>query len=336
MERAVVCRDLQRAYPKAACTGMNTTISVMLHGSLQANSLQQLVSSHFEHVEKMASRFLPESELSQLNKTPPGDALPVSAPFFSLLQKAWAMAAKTDFLFQPFVGTALKQWGYDRSFELLDTDAAPRAIPAATDVAKTSASVFPGVAPDDPQALLFAQERLTVCKRCALELDLGGIGKGWAVDSLYKRVHAAADTHEGIIDAGGDLFVWSNRHPWTVGIQHPRQEEKELFQLCVQQAGIATSNTLRRRWYHNGIACHHILDGRTFTPSESDVLQATVLAPSTTEAEVAAKVICMLPSEDAGIWIKNHFPHFGYIIVLANGDVKLNRQVMAYAERMIG
>lgn len=129
--------------------------------------------------------------------------------------------------------------------------------------------------------------------------------------------------------------MWSNRQPWFIGVQDPWDEQAEIVQLWLHHAGIATSNVLHRRWKQGDKSNHHILHGHTGEPAESDVVQATVLAPSATEAEVVAKVLCMLGSEKGAAWINDYDPHLGYMIVKQTGEITLNRAVYQYAVKVV-
>lgn len=71
----------------------------------------------FESVEQMASRFLPDSELSRFNRSPLFHPVKLSPRLYEMVRLAWSWSARTEGLFQPFVGSDLCRLGYDRSFE---------------------------------------------------------------------------------------------------------------------------------------------------------------------------------------------------------------------------
>lgn len=303
---------------------MNTLVTAIGSTDTAIAYWQRPVVSWFSTVEHTASRFLAESELVRLNQASVGEAVPLSPLLFQLLRRAWHFAVKTNYLFQPFVGTALKQLGYDRSFESIGRGKLR---------IKEGAPVYCPV--QEPNALEFDESERNVVKRFGGELDLGGIGKGWAVERAASIMSGQFKVGSGLVDAGGDVIVWSDAQPWLIGIQDPWDESKEIMQLWVKNAGIATSNVLHRRWKQADRIHHHILHGETGLPAQTDVVQATVLAPSVDEAEVAAKIICMLGSEKAPAWMNEHFPHLGYVFITQSGEMKVNRMIFQYTIKVV-
>ena len=73
-----------------------------------------------------------------------------------------------------------------------------------------------------------------------------------------------------------------------------------MARLYLDHAGLATSTVMKRRWQHNGHARHHLIDPRCGEPSRGDLHSVTVVAPTTTEAEVAAKVT-LIRGQKAGL-----------------------------------
>jgi thiamine biosynthesis lipoprotein len=186
----------------------------------------------------------------------------------------------------------------------------------------------------DANALEFDERASAIVKRTSALLDLGGIGKGWAADRAAFLMRRTFSISAGMIDAGGDIRVWSDGDPWCIGVQNPFDEEEEIVHLWVQDAAVATSNVLHRRWSNGGRLRHHILDGRTGLPTETDIVQATVLGTATSEAEVAAKAICMLGSEQAAVWMADRFPRLGFLFVNHSGELFMNAKLQDYTVRI--
>jgi thiamine biosynthesis lipoprotein len=281
----------------------------------------------FQSTERMASRFLPDSELSRLNRAPLFHPVKLSPRLYGMIRLAWSWSVRTEGLFQPFVGSDLCRLGYDRSFENLKKADPQRPLNQADDGR--------AVGRDLSNALILDDKEQTAVRNTPFHLDLGGIGKGWSADWAAGMLQGSFHVTRGFVDAGGDMRVWSDGEPWLIGIQSPFEEEEELLQLVLRDGAVATSNVLYRRWEHEGKPAHHILNGRTGLPAETDIVQATVLGRSAAEAEVAAKVICMAGSEHLSDWMKTFFPGLGYIAVTRSGSLKINRRVYEYAERLV-
>lgn len=139
-----------------------------------------------------------------------------------------------------------------------------------------------------------------------LRFDLDGVAKGWIAD----RASQLLDHWPGaVVDADGDLALHADPGvEWLVAIDDPRTAGGEpLATLRVagdhswrRRAGVATSGTSVHRWRHpRGRETHHLIDPRTGSPADTDVIQATILAPSAREAEVLAKSAVILGSVSA-------------------------------------
>ncbi|MGZ9585174.1 FAD:protein FMN transferase [Paenibacillus marinisediminis] len=306
---------------------MNTNVHVTVEDVPAFTDWEYKVHNLFLEIEEIASRFKVNSELSRWNASPIGKPYLLTKQFYNLLAYAWECAVQTDFKFNPLVGTVLNEMGYDRSFEKLERvkQEIDRTYPLETTPMEDMVGLH---------ALSFLSDQQMVTKHKQVIVDLGGIGKGWTVDLAYRLLRDELQFQAGAIDAGGDIRVWSDGEPWQVGIQHPTNEEQELIQLWVKQGGIATSNVMYRRWIHLEHVYHHIIDGQTLQAANTDVVQATVLAPSTALAEVVSKVICMLQASEVNEWVSSHLEGVGYIFITKSGEIKLNREVKNYIEEL--
>jgi thiamine biosynthesis lipoprotein len=162
-----------------------------------------------------------------------------------------------------------------------------------------------------------------------MRLDFGGTAKGWAAHQCMLRL---AEFGPVLVNAGGDISI-SGLHTdgsaWQVGIIDPLQPAIDLVRLKVGRSGVATSGKDYRKWLQDGILRHHIIDPRTGLPAETDILSASVLAPTAMEAEMAAKVIFILGSEDGAAWLQKQ-PQLGSLVVLDDGEVLISQTLKMY------
>jgi thiamine biosynthesis lipoprotein len=107
---------------------------------------------------------------------------------------------------------------------------------------------------------------------------------------------------------------------------NPFQADQPFETLKISQGGVATSGRDYRRWLRAGKWQHHLIDPRTGLPAQTDVLSVTVIAPTTFEAEIAAKVVAISGSEQGLAWLEEQ-P--GYAAVIAREDGQA-----AYSARM--
>jgi len=128
-------------------------------------------------------------------------------------------------------------------------------------------------------------------------IDAGGIGKGLAAD-LMSDYAMQLGAMGAAVFAGGDVAVKGMAREaagWAVDVLDPSNTEKFIASVSLSRGGLATSSPLG--WKIG--AAHHIIDPRTQKCSDSDVLQATVIAQSAAEAEVLAKMCVIVGSSEA-------------------------------------
>ena len=130
-----------------------------------------------------------------------------------------------------------------------------------------------------------------------VRFNLGGIGKGYAVESAASWLKQFAGATNGIVDGGGDISVWSNdEKEWKIGISDPFDQDTDIKQITLKNGSIATSNIVYRSWWQGNQKKHHIINGKTGKPVDSEILQATVVTTNCLDAEVSAKLCFMEPA----------------------------------------
>lgn len=232
----------------------------------------------FQRVEAVLSRFDAESALSQLNGQQ--EQWVVVPPLLYRTVRAALEAARiTDGAFDPTVLDALEAAGYGRSFEL-----------------GPSPAHEPGTQLAGAWREIRLDPKLGAVWLPGVRIDLGGIGKGLAVDGAMAGLQKARRV---LINAGGDLAVRTapGDPPMLVDVADPFDPDRNLTTFALAHGSAATSSTLGRRW---GRGLHHIIDPRTGRPADSGVVAATVVAAATARAEVLAKA-CIVLGAKAGL-----------------------------------
>jgi thiamine biosynthesis lipoprotein len=287
--------------------------------SPQAVARLAQVPGWFEEWERHLSRFREDSELSQLNRQSSAPKV-VSPVLWTVLEAACQGARMSGGLVVPTVLAALEAAGYDRTFE-----AVAGGQPAA---AELTAAASPSAMPDW-RAIQRHTRSHAVRLPPGVRLDFGGIAKGWAADQAARRLAA---TGPALVDAGGDIAVsgpMADGSRWPIGVADPLVPEEQLYLLGLAEACVATSGRDYHRWQRGGVWQHHILDPRTGQPAQTNVLSATVIAPSAREAEVAAKTVLIL-GERAGLeWLEAR-PALAGLVVLDDGQVITSLRLPAY------
>jgi len=274
------------------------------------------VPGWFEEWESALSRFRQHSELNAVNSTS-GQPVRVSDIFAAVFESALNAYRASDRLVTPLILNAILQAGYNRSFDLLNAGNSLQTF----DVIGTAL---------DLENIEWDARFHTLHTPDGYQLDFGGVAKGWAAHQAAIRLSKIAPA---LVDAAGDIAVsgpGQNDQPWLIGIADPDNPDRNLGLIQIRKGGVATSGTDRRRWLHNGVLNHHIIDPRSGLPAGTDVLTATVVAPSIMNAEMASKTILILGSEQGLLWLEKKHPQMAAFIILESRDCIWNANMNTY------
>ncbi|MGB0383549.1 MAG: FAD:protein FMN transferase [Ardenticatenaceae bacterium] len=287
-------------------------LAVLDNDSLEAAEQLAQLPDWFEIWEQSLSRFRPDSELSRLNRQA-GEPVAVSEVMWQVAQEAIDAAHYSQGLVVPTLLDALEAAGYDRSFDEMGTFCPKQASPMAN---------------NSWQQIKFDFKCRTITLPTGSGLDLGGIAKGWAA---HQAAHYLSRWGGTLVDAGGDIAIsgpMSNQQAWPIGICDPFGRQPEPL-LLLDEGGIATSGRDYRRWQQDGKWQHHIIDPRTGEPAQTDLLSATVVAPTVEEAEVAAKMVLILGSQKGLEWLEAE-PLLAGVMVCEDSQIIYSRGMERY------
>lgn len=221
-------------------------------------------------VEKAASRFRADSELSRANQVA-GRPLPISRLLVDLVGAALDAAADSDGAVDPTVGHALSCLGYDRDIREIRADGPEiTALPPRASWRQVRLDRRVGL--------------LTVPPGTAL--DLGASAKAWTADraatGLARRFSTAV-----YVELGGDVAVAGDRPDgWCVQVAEREGDDGQL--VLLRSGGLATSTTTIRRWRRGGHELHHIVDPRTGASARGPWRTVSVSAGSALAANTAS------------------------------------------------
>lgn len=263
---------------------MNTNIELLLDPAEATPAAASFANEGFRAAEERFSRFLPNSELSQLNRVAGARCL-VSEPMLEVLLLAEAFRVATDGAFNPLILPALEQYGYGETFDLVKR--------------RTEFAMRPReLEPVDRARLRIDPAMRSVKLPPRGRLDLGGIVKSWTVDRIAGELRDRFGLSRGCLNAGGDLVAWGGAsaggEPWLIGIENPWRPDEDVGFLALRDGATATSGKLGRQWRTSEGPMHHLIDPANLRPSLSDVAQCTVAGPDVVECEIWAKTICIL------------------------------------------
>jgi thiamine biosynthesis lipoprotein len=229
------------------------------------------------------SNYRDDSELSLINRTAASEPVRLSAPMMSVLVAAQTVSGQSRGAFDVTVGPIVRLWGFH--------DKKPH-LPTAAELA----AVRPAV---DYRNLLIDAERQTVrFRRPGVEIDLGGIAKGFAVEIAANTLRRRG--LDGFIDAGGNQYLLGvppGKRGWTVGIKDPDRPDRLLGAVETAETSVSTSADYATFVEIDGRKYGHVLDPHTLRPSTA-ALSVTIFSRDGTLADAMSKAAFILGPQD--------------------------------------
>ena len=259
--------------------------------------------------ESRFSRFIGTSELVHFNQVA-GTKVSCSLEFINILKAAKHWSQATGGVFNPFVLPVLEAAGYDHS---LTTQLPAPYARGATRLAQ-------------PDELEIGENWARIPADTAI--DLGGIGKGYLLDQLADTVERTVENYW--LSFGGDIVgrgLNIDSMPWHMSVEDAANQERSITYTDMSTAGrwaIATSGTNRRFGVHDGKPWNHLIDPKTSSPSESDVVTATIVANSATAADVLASVVAIVGSREGAQVLSRHSIDTSYIQTMNGSQLATN------------
>ena len=252
----------------------------------EATTLLAIAAGEAKRVDLKFSRYREDSVVSRINNSH-GRSVEVDEETAKLLDYAAECWIISNGLFDITSGVLRRAWLFDGSDRLPAPDVISRLLPLVG---------WEKVTWRNPLITLPAQ----------MEIDLGGIGKEYAVDTTAALLRARTSS-SFVVNYAGDLFVSGLRadgRDWVIGVDDPRHTgERSVGAISVARGGVATSGDARRFLLKDGIRYGHILNPRTGWPVADAPHSITVVAETCVEAGILS-TMAMLQGPDAAAFLK--------------------------------
>jgi thiamine biosynthesis lipoprotein ApbE len=259
-------------------SALGTTAHLVITDPGSVASARTIVERRLAEIDRAASRFRGDSELSRLNAAD-GEWVAVSPLFAHALRVARHAAQSTDGLVDPTVGAALIDLGYDRTFIQVPTTGPSLTLRVQTAPGWRQLEV------DD------AGERARVPH--GVRIDLGATAKALAADLCAAAVTRVL--HCGVlVSLGGDIAVAGDAPSggWPVNVTDRSDLDLPIGgqgqAVAVHSGGLATSSTSARKWRRGGSLLHHLIDPRSGLPASGPWRTVSVAAPTCVLANTAS------------------------------------------------
>lgn len=272
-------------------------------GREEATRIARVVEAEARRIEVKFSRYRETSVISEINRNAGRTPVAVDEETEQLVTATLDLARTTGGRFDPTVGVLRRVWDF-RSGR----------VPSPAEVE----ALLPLV----DAAAVSVEDGTVFLRRAGMELDLGGVGKEYAVDraaEILEREGVGA----AVVDLAGDVRTLGMRgdgRPWSVGVVDPDDTRRCRFAVrTVGTSGVATSGTYERGFVKDGRRYHHLIDATTGWPAQG-LASVTVVDGTTFRAGRFATAAFLLGAE-AGLQLLEQAAGLEGALITEGGDV---------------
>lgn len=278
---------------ESTCPCMGTVMSLKAYGENADASLQEVKRAALR-LEHLLSRFLPNSEISAINKHAGLSPQKLSPETYDVLTQAVQIAGICQSGFDITVGPLVNLWNVNKS------DAKPPDT--------LIKQVLPLV--DYRDVILDPDQTKAGLRQIGQSIDLGGIGKGYA-SAKFVEICKNQGITSAFVNIGGNVATLGrkpNGESWRIGIQHPRKESSLVGLVCVSDKAVVTSGDYQRYFIDEaGNKYHHIIDPTTGYPAQSGLISVTIVADNATIADALSTAV-FVAGMQKGLALIRRFP----------------------------
>ena len=279
---------------------MDTVMQITAYGA-DAQGAVEAAQTEVYRLEELLSCRSEGAELARCN----AGQKTVSAETARLIEQAIALSMQTGGAYDPALGALTAAWGFD-SGDYHVPDAAER----------TAALTHCG-------AEKVCVSDNTVVLSDGAQLDLGGIGKGYAA-SRIRRIMEENGVSSAIISLGGNVCAVGAKpdgKDWVIGLQDPHDPSAYFGTVTVRDAAVVTSGGYQRYFEYGGVRYHHILDAKTGAPAESGLCSVSVVCADDTLADALSTALYVMGFEKGVDFWRTGGMEFDAVWMLDDGTV---------------
>ncbi|MSR30299.1 MAG: FAD:protein FMN transferase [Gemmataceae bacterium] len=272
-----------------------------------AHSLADAALDLVDDLESQLTVYRESSEISHINRTAYANWVHPELSLWKLLEKSQTIARETEYGFDPTTGPLIRLWGFHSG---------PKRVPSAEEIERVLEKT--GIENLDLQAKDFSMR----FKQPGMEINLGAIGKGYALDRVGQMIRGRFGWKSFLLQGGrssilaGDKPVGAERS-WRVRICHPWEQEKTLAVLELENRALGISAATYNYFEANGVKYGHVLDAKTGYPCQG-VACCAVLAPDCASADALSTAFFVRGVEAAEKYCSKH-PGIGVLLLSEPG-----------------
>lgn len=282
------------------------TLSLYSPSQSQAEAIEQQVFDEIDRIDALLSNYQPGSELSRINRLAGHETVTTDEETMRFLIASQRWSRASNGAFDITVGRLMKLWGFYRHQGRIPSSAELERAREATGWQKMQL---------DPDA------RTVHFTNPGVELDPGGIGKGFAVDAAVALLREDG-VHSAMLSAGGSTIYALGAPPgepgWKIVIPGPLPLNDTLTTVYLRDTSLSSSDCSQKNFVSNGHLYCHIMDPRTLRPVEGRV-QVTILDPSATASDALSNVLFVDPPAES-LRILEHEAHHSSALIVSTAD----------------
>jgi thiamine biosynthesis lipoprotein len=288
---------------------MGTLVEITVSHS-DPHLIQTVTTQAFDEMkrlEQLMSTYLPDSDISKINRAAGKKAVPVSPEVEEVIREGIFWSQQSGGAFDITVEPLVQLWDFDGEKQV---------VPAERTIRKTATLV-------DYRNIEIVNHKVRLT-RPGMAINVGGLAKGYAVDRAVSILRGRVPN--GIVNAGGDLFAFgqkSKESSWTIGLQHPRKPQELLAAFGVKNQAIATSGDYQRYFVKDGVRYHHIFDPATGRPARK-MISATLITTEVMEADALATAVFVMGPEAGLAWVDS-LDNVEAMVMLEDGSIRFSK-----------
>lgn len=291
--------------------GSRFDITIVAKDSLTAETYIDSSIIEISRIENLISDWIPESQVSQINKNAGIKPVKVDKELLDLTQRAIHFSEMTDGAFDISFAAADRIWKFDGSMTT---------IPSEEEVRESVKKIgYKNIIINPNDSTIFLKIQ-------GMKIGFGSTGKGYAADKT-KELMISKGITAGIINASGDLNTWGkqpNGDNWIIGITNPMKEEDLFAVFELSGTAVVTSGNYQKFVIIDNKRYSHIIDPRTGYPS-SGVSSVTIFADSAEKANGISTAIMVL-GKKAGLKLLKRNPDLDGIIIDDKGKISYSKK----------
>lgn len=261
-------------------SAMGTEFSVVLvaENKQRASEIADIAFAEVDSIEQLLSNYRESSELSRINRQAAHRPITVDPETFRFLEESQHWSEVSDGAFDITVGPLMRAWGF---FEHHGH------IPSAEVLRRAKSDV------GWQKVKLNAVDRTVRFTHEDVELDPGGIGKGFAVDAVVRLLREQG-VRSALISAGSSTIYAigapTGERGWKVVVRSPLVNKPVLSTIYLRDMSLSSTNCSEKNFIVHGVVYCHIMDPRSGWPVRGRV-HVTVLHPSATASDALSNVL---------------------------------------------